>query len=731
VSEECEITGFSPQQQHRWPNIHAYLTEKLELPTGENITVDAIQKLSTEVLATLSEHAPKPKDQKKRQKLFEHLKRSVERRFKGSKLQQFGSAESGLSLGNSDLDLCLEFHKERPKKVLSGLSQMLRQQDMEDIVLLTSAKVPIIKFIDERTKIPVDISVNNTLALHNTQLLKSYATVDKRIPQCILAVKHWASQRDVCNAAKGSFSSYAWTLTALQALQTTSPPVAPNIQSGKKRSVSEVDGKKYDLTMVEDPSSMLNDANTQSIGEILIHFFSQLVVDRTWDEHVLSIRSGHPISRKEKKWKYGKPKASQAVVKGDKRTRLGMHSFPVEDPFDHEHDLSRVLRPEGALDIQEELFSFWIGLNEGKSWNELCSVKNPERFKHLIERDLFEDLRQKPRAEVDKMLAETSAQLVEIETRIEALEDERKSNIRISRALRGLIEETSELRNEHRNIVRSLRPRSQKMDALQNERNEINSRIGIPLYRIKELIVEVYNHLTGEVDFFEVPSLRREEEQFSWFFELQEMHAAALRADSAHKEFIELVREQKKAVKELKITEGKQSEARKELIQSEPALAKMSTEFSEARQFDSNAHSLLKVIQERRKERRGYRREQGRLEAWVRVSTQNSQKAGSHGRKDRRKGDSKGKKGKSGQADWKPRNNGPKPEEVQERASSGGTLSLSDLDVLLNSGGFSNVQTTPSSPKSVRRSERKKKQASRNLSVTRGERGISKKGKKE
>lgn len=728
MTGECEITGFTLQQQHRWPKNHAYLTGNLELPSGEEIPKDAVEKLSADVLATLIEHAPKPKDQKKRQKLFEHLKRSVERRFKGSTLQQFGSAESGLSLGNSDLDLCLQFHKEKPKKVLGGLSQMLRQQDMEDIVLLTSAKVPIIKFIDERTKIPVDISVNNTLALHNTQLLKSYTTVDNRISQCILAVKHWASQRDICNAAKGSFSSYAWTLTAIQSLQTTSPPIAPNIQAGKKRSLTEVEGKKYDLTMNENPSDLLTEMNAQSIGEILIHFFRQLVVERTWDEQVISIRSGRPIPRKEKKWKYGKPKASLAVVKDDKKTRLGLHSFPVEDPFDHEHDLSRVLRPEGALDVQEELFSFWIGLNEGKSWSELCGVKNPERFKHQEERDLFEDLREKPRAEVDKMLSETNAQLAEIENRIEALEDERKNNIRISRALRGLIEETSDLRNEHRNIVRSLRPRSQKMDALQKERNEINARIGIPLYRIKELIVEVYNHLTGEVDFFEVPSLRREEEQFSWFFELQEMHAAALRADSAHKEFIELVREQKKAVKELKITEGKQSDARKELIQSEPALAKMSTEFSEARQFDSNAHSLLKVIQQRRKERRGYRREQGRLEAWIRVS---SQKSGSQGRKDRRKGDTKSKKGKSGQADWKPRYNGPKPEEVQQRASSGGTLSLSDLDVLLNSGGFSNVKTSQPSPKSARRSERKKKQASRNLSVTRGERGISKKGKKE
>jgi len=726
MSDECEITGFNPQQQLRWPLVHQYLCDQLELPNGDAIPAETLQQLTQDLETVLKTQSPNKSALKKRNGLYEHLKRSIEKRFKGSTLRRFGSSESGLSLAQGDLDLCLLFDGQKPKKILRSISSTLRFQEMEDIQVITSAKVPIIKFVDERTKIPVDISINNTLALHNTTLLKRYAETDERIRQCILGIKYWASQRDICDAAKGTFSSYAWSLIMLQALQTTTPSVAPNIQSGKKRTHLKVDGIEYDLTMADEPQKLIEETNTQSLGELMAHFFRQLVLERPWDEHVLSIRNGKPMTRKEKKWKYAKPHASKAVVM-DGKSRLGLHSFPVEDPFNHDHDLSRVVRPEGALDIQEELFRFWIELNKGKSFKQLCELKNPERIQVIEEKDLFEDLRKLPKSTIDTMLKENATQHSDLEERIEALYGERQNNIKISQALRGLFEETSGLRNEHRTLVRSLRPRSEKMDLLQKERDGYNLQIGIPLYRIRELLVEVYNNLTGDIDFFHVPSLQREDEQFSWFFELQAMHAVALKADTAHKEFIVLVREQKKAVKDLKITENKQNQVRTEMIESEPILANITTEFSEARQFDQNAHSLNKVIQERRKELRRLRREKGRIEAWVRVSTRSSPP-----RDSKPKGRQNERKSKSGQADWAPRSNGPKPEEVQQRAAAGGALSLSDLDVLLNSGGLASVNKSKPTPKTSRRAERKKKQNTvRSLTAQRGVRSQSKKGRKE
>ena len=46
---------------------------------------------------------------------------------------------------------------------------------MTEIEVIGRAKVPIIKFKDPETGLPIDISVNNELALYNTELIRAYA----------------------------------------------------------------------------------------------------------------------------------------------------------------------------------------------------------------------------------------------------------------------------------------------------------------------------------------------------------------------------------------------------------------------------------------------------------------------------------------------------------------------------------------------------------------------------
>ena len=140
--------------------------------------------------------------------------------------------------------------------------------------------------------------------------------------------------------------------------------------------------------------------------------------------------------------------------------------------------------------------------------------------------------------------------------------------------------------------------------------------------------------------------------------------------------FIALLKEQKTAVRALKANEKEQQKHKAELLEAEPMLKDLDLNFSDAMQFDKKAQKLVRVIGKRRTEFRRLRREKGRLDAWVRISSNPSP----HRNKNRgQKGGGK-KRSKSGSADWKPRNNGPRPEDVQQRAASGGTLSLTDLD---------------------------------------------------
>ena len=52
----------------------------------------------------------------------------------------------------------------------------------------------------------VDVCVNNLLALHNTDLLRTYASLDVRVRQLGLVVKAWAKARGIA-AASGKQAS--------------------------------------------------------------------------------------------------------------------------------------------------------------------------------------------------------------------------------------------------------------------------------------------------------------------------------------------------------------------------------------------------------------------------------------------------------------------------------------------------------------------------------------------
>ena len=149
---------------------------------------------------TVSSNRIHNSEQKRKDSLLKHLEKSIASKFEGAKLSPFGSAESGLSLKGGDFDLCLQIPNADEKKTIKRIGGMLRGQGMEKVQIITRAKVPIVKFIDPRSGLNVDISINNSLALYNTKLLSSYADKDKRVKELAICVKHWALHRNVSDS---------------------------------------------------------------------------------------------------------------------------------------------------------------------------------------------------------------------------------------------------------------------------------------------------------------------------------------------------------------------------------------------------------------------------------------------------------------------------------------------------------------------------------------------------
>lgn len=72
---------------------------------------------------------------------------------------------------------------------------------MERVICVPQAKVPIVKIWDPELSVACDMNVNNTMALENTRMIKTYVEIDTRVQRLAMIVKHWTKQRllnDAC-----------------------------------------------------------------------------------------------------------------------------------------------------------------------------------------------------------------------------------------------------------------------------------------------------------------------------------------------------------------------------------------------------------------------------------------------------------------------------------------------------------------------------------------------------
>lgn len=77
-----------------------------------------------------------------------------------------------------------------------------RIDGMHKVVCRASAKVPIVKCWDPELKLAADLNVNNTLALENTRMIKTYVHLDPRVRQLAKVIKHWTKRRVLNDAGE-------------------------------------------------------------------------------------------------------------------------------------------------------------------------------------------------------------------------------------------------------------------------------------------------------------------------------------------------------------------------------------------------------------------------------------------------------------------------------------------------------------------------------------------------
>lgn len=133
--------------------------------------------------------------------------------------QVFGSYTTQLFLPLSDIDMVVLGVDPVRGNLRSLASALVRAKVCPYPQVIDKAKVPIVKFVDTRTGIQVDVSFNQENGVHNTAVVNNYLKEFDALKPLVMVLKYYMKSRDLQEPYTGGIGSYALTLMVVSFLQ--------------------------------------------------------------------------------------------------------------------------------------------------------------------------------------------------------------------------------------------------------------------------------------------------------------------------------------------------------------------------------------------------------------------------------------------------------------------------------------------------------------------------------
>ncbi|KAK8851643.1 hypothetical protein PGQ11_014122 [Apiospora arundinis] len=301
----CQYETIPERSRRRMPySIGSDRLDKSDMSKVQTKLVDDVEKkLSTDMRELYDRLKPTKAVEEKRGKLIQKLEKLLNDTWPGHEIRVrlFGSSGNLLCSDDSDVDICIT----TPWKELEGvcmLADLLAKHGFEKIVCVSSAKVPIVKAWDPELQLACDMNVNNTLALENTRMIRTYIDIDERVRPLAMIIKYWTRQRVMNDAAfGGTLSSYTWICMIIAFLQLRKPPVVPALHQQLQYRLPKKDGEPSPFADDVEKLRGLCAKNKSTLGELLFQFFRFYAHEFDYGEHALSVRSGKLMKKTEKK----------------------------------------------------------------------------------------------------------------------------------------------------------------------------------------------------------------------------------------------------------------------------------------------------------------------------------------------------------------------------------------------------------------------------------------------
>ncbi|EAW12844.1 PAP/25A associated domain family [Aspergillus clavatus NRRL 1] len=337
----------------------------------ERLDSEDEKRLTQDMLDIYDRLLPSAESDDRRRQLVRKLEKLFNDQWPGRdiKVHVFGSSGNKLCSSDSDVDICITTtYKELEHVCL--LAEVLAKHGMERVVCVSHAKVPIVKIWDPELRLACDMNVNNTLALENTRMVRTYVEIDDRVRPLAMIIKYWTKRRILNDAGLGgTLSSYTWICLIINFLQTRDPPVLPSLQARPHKKRTTADGLVCSFD--DDLGSLtgFGRKNKQTLGELLFHFFRYYGHELDFEKYVISVREGKLISKEEKGWHL-----------------LQNNRLCVEEPFNTSRNLGNTADDTSFRGVHMELRRAFKAVSEGNLEDCCEQYEYPPEEERLWER---------------------------------------------------------------------------------------------------------------------------------------------------------------------------------------------------------------------------------------------------------------------------------------------------------------------------------------------------------
>jgi non-canonical poly(A) RNA polymerase PAPD5/7 len=185
-----------------------------------------VERLHEEIVDFAAYVSPTEEERFARTEAIRRLTTIVNSIWPEATVQVFGSFDSQLYLPSSDLDVVIVHPSlavdEHSKPPLNKLAKALLKAGIpipESVKVLTKARIPIVKYMDNQTDFDMDVSFNVTSGLEVASFMQSAMKNQPAVRPLTLVLKHFLEMRalnEVYHGGLGSFSVMCLVISLLQ-----------------------------------------------------------------------------------------------------------------------------------------------------------------------------------------------------------------------------------------------------------------------------------------------------------------------------------------------------------------------------------------------------------------------------------------------------------------------------------------------------------------------------------